>query len=43
MVWWTHGVGDHGREDRSVRVVPIELPHQNSAHCELYDEDYGVE
>lgn len=40
---YTHGVRDHGREHRPVRIVCVELPHQDRDHGELYDENYGME
>lgn len=39
----TYGVGDHGGEHRSVRVVRIELPYEYGDHCELDNEDDGME
>ena len=39
----TYRVCDHGREDRSVGIVGIELPHQYRHHGELDHEDDGME
>lgn len=38
-----HGVGDHGREDRSVLVVCIEFADEYRDHCDLDQGDYCME
>ena len=38
----TYSVGDHGREDRPLGIVGIEVAYQEGHHGDLYQGDYGV-